>query len=118
AGGDATDVIDPGRVEAHAAGADIDRLARVGLERAPEAEGVEHPPGVAEVGVRVPGDPRRPVRAAAVVAEPELLDQQHRLAPPGQVIRRRRADGAGAEDDEGGVEGIHEGLTTSRTKNT
>ena len=44
------------------------------------------------------GDPAGTVRAAPVVTEWELLDQQHGLAPTGQVIGRGRSHGPRADD--------------------
>ena len=38
------------------------------------------------------------MRAAAIVPQRELLDQDHRLSPPRQVVRRGRAHRAGADD--------------------
>ena len=99
AGGDPVDVIDARRAERDAAGPEVERLAGVGLQLSPGAEGVEHQPGVGRVGVGMPGDPGRAVRAAPVVAEGELLDQEDRLAAPGQVVGGGRAHRPGAEDD-------------------
>ena len=81
AGGDPGRVIDARRGKRDAAGAEIERLARVGLELPPGTEGRRHQPGVARVGVGMPRDPRRPVRASSVVAQRKLLDQEQPARP-------------------------------------
>ena len=43
-------------------------------------------------------DPRRPMRAPSIVPQRELLDQDHRLSPPRQVVCRGRAHRAGTDD--------------------
>ena len=81
AGRDPRRIVDARGREGDSTGADIERLARVGLELPPGAECRRHQPGVSGIGIRVPRDPRRAVRAAPAVAELELLDQDDRLAP-------------------------------------
>src|SRR5262249_20209278 len=96
--GDLGHIVFPVRGERDTARADIDRLARIGFLLIPVAIRLRHQSGVSGVGVRVSSDPRRPVRAAPGVAQIKLLDQNHWLAPPGEVIGRGRAHGAGADD--------------------
>ncbi len=106
-GGDPGRVIDARRRERDAAGPEENSLAGVGLELPPGAEGRGHEPGIRRVCVRVPRDPRGSVRAAAVVTERKLLDQKNRLAPPREMICRRRAHRAGTDDHVLGVKVIH-----------
>ena len=78
-----------GRTSVSPASASSSRQARnaAGISRA-----------YARIGIRMPRDPRRPVRAPAIVPQRELLDHEHRLAAPRQLIGRGRTHRAGADD--------------------
>ena len=112
ADGDLGHVIDPRRAERDSSRAEVEVLPGVGLQLLPGAEGVEHQPGVTRVSVRMPRDPRRAVRAAAVVAEARTAPARGWAPRAAQVIRGGRAHRTGAEDDVLGVEGVH-GLVVS-----
>ena len=46
----------------------------------------------------MPRDPRRPVRAASIVPQRELLDQKNRLSTPRQLVGRGRAHRPGTDN--------------------
>ena len=50
---------------------------------------------------------RRAVRAAAIMTEGELFDQEHRLAPPGQTIGGGRTHGPRTNDHVPGGDALH-----------
>ena len=89
-------VVDPpGQLEQGAAG--------VGLELPPERQGLLRHAHVVGVVVGVPEDASGAVRAAAVVAGLEPLEQHHVMAAPGEPPRGGRAHGPGSDDDDVGA---------------
>ena len=104
---DAGHVIETRGAERDATGADVDGLSGVGLQLFPCLEGRGHQSRVGRVSVGVPGDSRRPMRAAAIVTQRELFNQEHRLAPPGQTIGGGRTHGPRTDDHVPGGDALH-----------
>ena len=104
---DAGHVIETRGAERDATGADVDGLSGVGLQLFPCLEGRGHQSRVGRVSVGVPGDSRRAVRAAAIMTEGELFDQEHWLAPPGQTIGGGRTHGPRTNDHVPGGDALH-----------
>ena len=90
-------VLGPGRERAD----DLEQpLARPRLELAPELVGAAKQADVSRLlVVGKADDPRLAVHRAAVVHEPELLEAEHPLTPPGEVKGGRGAHRADADDD-------------------
>src|SRR5208283_804556 len=106
-GRDAGHVIETRWAERDATGADVDGLSGVGLQLFPCLEGRGHQSRVGRVRVGVPGNSRRTMRAAAIVTEGELLDQEHWLAPSSQTISGGRTDGPRTNDRVPGFDALH-----------
>ncbi len=88
-----------GRTELEAAGREQQTLAGLRLQRAPERQRGPRQLDILRLRVGQPEDPRAAVRAAALVPERELLEQQDAPAVSGQVVGRRAAHHTGADHD-------------------
>ena len=78
-------------------------LADLGLQLAPALQRALGEPDVVRVGVGEPEDPRGPVARSAIVAEPELLDQDDAASRLRERAGSRDAGDPCADYDDVGV---------------
>ena len=110
-------IIDARGADRDPSGPQKEGLSGVGFEFTPRAERLGHDPGVKGIGIGVPGDPGRPVRASPVMSEPELLDEDDRLTPLGQVISGGGPNSPRSENDMASVPSFHsENRLSARTR--